>query len=74
MTVEFPALASGAFIDIPLPIQDDDVALEDIEIFTLFIDALDPRVQVGGEFGTPEGPIVFHNSTEVQILDDDGTL
>ena len=51
-----------------LDIQDDDVALEDGEVFTLSLGGpSDSRVQIGGTVGG----VVYYETTTVTILDDD---
>ena len=51
-----------------LVIQDDDVALEDNEVFTLSLGGQsDSRVQIGGTVGE----VVYYDTTRVTILDDD---
>ena len=51
-----------------LDIQDDVVAVEDNEVFTLSLGGQsDSRVQIGGTVGG----VVYHATTTVTILDDD---
>ena len=51
-----------------LDIQDDDVALEDNEVFTLSLGGQsDSRDQIGGTVGG----VVYYATTTVTILDDD---
>ena len=51
-----------------LDIQDDDVALENGEVFTLSLGGpSDSNTQIGGTVGG----VVYHDTTTVTILDDD---
>ena len=51
-----------------LDIQDDDVALEDREVFTLSLSGpSDNNTQIGGTVGG----VVYYDTTTVTILDDD---
>ena len=51
-----------------LDIQNDDISLEDAEVFTLHLNTLsDSSVQVGGR----EGGVDYYATTRITILDDD---
>ena len=65
-TVLFSAGSVSATYD--LVIQDDDVALENGEVFTLSLGGpSDPRAQIGGTVGG----VVYYDTTTVTILDND---
>ena len=65
-TVLFPAGAVSETYN--LDIQDDDVALENGEVFTLSLSGpSDSHAQIGGTVGG----VVYHSTTTVTILDDD---
>ena len=58
-------------VSYPLDIQDDDVALEDTEVFTLRLGSpSDSRVRIGGS----SGGVQYFASTRINIVDDDCEL
>ena len=69
-TVEFGNSSVSRFIDYALDIQNDDVALEDSEVFTLVLSSLsDSRVQLGGI--DEDDNVVYFDTTLITIVDDD---
>ena len=58
-------------VNYPLDIQDDEVALEDNEVFTLRLGSpSDGRVRIGGT----AGGVQYFASTRITIVDDDCEL
>ena len=54
----------GTFIPVGIPIQQDDIALEDDELYGLSIRSLHPRIIAGGGG--------FFAAANATIIDDDG--
>ena len=69
-TVEFGAGSVSPFIEYPLDIQNDNVALEDSEVFRLVLGSpSDSRVQIGGRL--EDVNVTFYATATITILDDE---
>ena len=69
-TVRFGNGSVSPFIDYALDIQNDDVALEDPEVFRLVLGSpFDGRVQIGGRL--EDVNVTFYATATITIVDDE---
>ena len=69
-TVRFGNGSVSSFIDYALDIQNDEVALEDPEVFRLVLGSpSDSRVQIGGR--DEDVNVTFYATATITIVDDD---
>lgn len=69
--IQFDPVLGNAFVDVRQNITNDDIALEEDELFAVFLSSpSDPRVQLGGDNPATAEPVPAEST--ITIVDDDG--